>query len=267
MGGASADVYQYVGQAYYELKDYKAAVNFFSDLVARKEKAGRRPDRNELILLQSSYQRAGDKAAARATLQKVVRYYPDPSTWALLIHEVKRARLDSRQKLHLYRLMQATGNLKEPQEYMDYSLAAMDTGLMGESEKVLENGIREKVFRADADRSRAERYRKSAAAEAASKRSELARLEAAAKTAGTGNEYISLGTTLYSLGRYDQAVDALRAGIAKGKLTNEADAHLTLGMALLKAGQKAEARKAFSSTKSDDEVTHRIAELWALYTS
>jgi Tfp pilus assembly protein PilF len=72
---------------------------------------------------------------------------------------------------------------------------------------------------------------------------------------------------LYSLGRYDQAVDALRAGIAKGKLTNEADAHLTLGMALLKAGQKAEARKAFSSTKSDDEVTHRIAELWALYTS
>jgi hypothetical protein len=42
---------------------------------------------------------------------------------------------------------------------------------------------------------------------------------------------------------------------------------MNLGMALLKAGQKAEALKSFRAARSTDETTQRMAELWALYTS
>jgi hypothetical protein len=42
---------------------------------------------------------------------------------------------------------------------------------------------------------------------------------------------------------------------------------MSLGVTLIKLGQKAEAQKAFRSSESKDETTHRIAELWALYTS
>jgi tetratricopeptide (TPR) repeat protein len=266
-GDASPEAYQYVGQAYYELKDYKSAVNFFSNLVSEKEKAGRKPDRNELILLQSSYAKAGKAAEAQATLQKVVRYYPDPATWMLLIHDVRGGRLDYKQKVQLYRLMQATGNLKQPQDYMDYSDAATAIGLHGESRQVLDTGLNSNVFTSGAERSRAERYRNSAAAQVAAQQAGLSQLEAAARKSSTGNEYVNLGITLYSLGQYDKAAEALKAGMAKGNLVNAADAQMNLGMALLKAGQKAEALKSFRAARPADETTQRMAELWALYTS
>jgi tetratricopeptide (TPR) repeat protein len=267
MGGAGPEVNQYVGQAYYQLKDYKAAVGFFESLVKDKESKGRRPERDELIWLQQSYGKAGSKDAARDTLQKVVRYYPDPATWALLIHDIKRAQMDSRQKLHLYRLMQLTGNLKSSDDYFSYYNAAMSASLVAESESVLAAGFKGNVFPAGPDRDRATRYLNSAATEAGKKKAELARLEAQAKAAATGNEYVALGMMHYSFGQYGEAVNAVKAGIAKGKLTNAADAQMTLGLALLKAGQKGEALKAFRAAESTDEVTHRISELWALYSS
>jgi tetratricopeptide (TPR) repeat protein len=267
MGDTSPEVFQWVGQAYYELKDYKSAVDFFNNLVTQKEKAGRKPDRNELILLQSSYLKAGNKEAARATLQKVVKYYPDASTWQALLHDVKTARLDKIQKLQLYRLMQATRNLQQSQDYMEYSNAAIATGLLGESQQVLEAGLKANVFPAGADRDRAERYRNSAIKVVAEKKAELPALEAAAKASPTGDQYVELGMVYYSFGNYDKAAEALKAGIAKGKLKNPADARMNLGLVYLKSGQKAEALKAFREADSKDEVTQRIAELWALYAS
>jgi len=267
MGDASPEVYQWVGQAYYELKDYKSAVDFFNNLVTQKEKAGRKPDRNELILLQSSYLKAGNKDAARATLQKVVKYYPDASTWQALLHDVKTARLDKVQKLQLYRLMHATKNLQDYKDFMAYSDAATAMGLLAESQQVLEDGLKANVFPAGADRDRAERYRKSAINMVAQRRAELPALEAAAKSSATGDEYIELGRVYMSFAQYDKAVAALQAGIAKGKLKNPADARMNLGLALLKSGQKAEALKAFRAADSSDDVTQRIAELWALYAS
>lgn len=266
-GNAPADVYQYVGQAYYKLKDYKSAVNFFSNLVSEKEKAGKRPDRNELILLQQSYSKAGNADAAEETLKKVVHYYPDPSTWNLLIHDVKGQRMDYGQKLHFYRLMQATGNLKQKQDYFDYYNASIGQGLYAESKQVMDAGLKANVFPVGADKDKAERYLKSADAQIAKDPGKLAAMESAAKAAATGNEYIDLGSALYASGQYPKAVEAFKAGIAKGSLKNAAAAQMNLGMALIKAGQKGEALKAFRAARSDDETTQRLAELWALHSS
>lgn len=265
-GDTSPDVYQWVGQGYYELKEFNEAVRFFNNLVTEKEKRGQRPDRNELILLQSSYDKAGNKDAAQATLEKVIKFYPDAGTWALLQHDVKREKLDPRQKLHLYRLMELTGNLKQGPDYMAFSDAAMTAGLQAESRRVLESGIKTNALTGDA-RVRAERYIKSAAARAEAMRAELPKMEANAKSAPTGDQYVSLGMAYYSFGDYAKAVTALQAGIAKGGLKNPADARTALGVAQIKAGQKGEALKTFRAAKPDDAVTRRIVQLWALYAS
>jgi tetratricopeptide (TPR) repeat protein len=267
LGGAGPEVNQFIGQAYYQLKDYKSAVGFFENLVSETEKKGRRPARDELIWLQQSYGKAGNKDAARETLQKVVRFYPDPATWALLIHDIKRAQMDSRQKLHLYRLMALTGNLKTSDDYFSYYNAAMAAKLVAESESVLAAAFKGNVFTDGGEKARAERYLKSAHTEAAMRKGELPKLESEARAAGTGDPYVALGMMRYSFGEYGPAVEAVKAGIAKGKLSNAADAQMVLGLALLKAGQKGEALKAFRAAESNDEVTHRISELWALYSS
>ncbi len=266
-GNANPDIYQWVGQAYYELRDYKNAVRYFRSLVSEKEKRGRRPDRNELVLLQSAYIKAGDKAAAQATLEKIVRYYPDSRTWLALLYDVKRERLDPRQKLILFRLMDATGNLKLSQDFFGYAEAALAQGLPGESEKALSTGLKANAFAAGSDRDRAQRYLKSAAARAKAEEAALPKMEAQAKAAATGEKLVELGNTLFSLGKYDKAIDALKAGLAKGDVSNKTDAEAVLGVAQLRSGDKASARKTFRSAESKNEVTQRLIKLWELYAS
>jgi tetratricopeptide (TPR) repeat protein len=256
-----------VGQGYYEMKDYPAAVKFFENLVSEKEKRGQRPSRNELILLQSSYSKAGKKDAAQTTLEKIVKYYPDSNTWLALLYEVKREKLNSRQELLLYRLMEMTGTLKQGQDFMAFSNAALSASLYAESQRVLEAGMKANAFPPGTEQDRVRRYIPSAASRAATARSELLKAEAAAKAAPNGEQYVALGNTLYSFGDYARAIDALKAGIAKGGLKNPGDAAMALGIAQIKSGQKAEALKTFRAVKFDDEIGQRLAELWTLYAS
>jgi|SRR5690606_32352051 tetratricopeptide (TPR) repeat protein len=267
-GQADGDVYTVVGQAYYQQKNYAEAIKVFNDRVTAAEKAGRKPERNELVLLQQSYDKSGNAEAAQATLEKLVRYYPTADTWLALLYEVKKERLDPRQKVQLFRLMDSTGNLKHPSDFIAYSEAATSLGLPNEAAVALENGLNKaKAFQDGPEKERAERYLKSNRERADSSRGELAQLQSEAKSAPTGDAYVALGMAQFSFGQYAEAVESLKAGIAKGGLKNAADAQMTLGVAQLKAGQKADAAKTFRSVETDNEVTNRIAKLWALHAS
>jgi tetratricopeptide (TPR) repeat protein len=264
-GGADGETYTFLGQSYYRSRNYGDAVKTFSGLVADAEKAGRRPERNMLILLQSSYDKAGNKEAAATTLEKVVRYYPDPKTWLALLYDLKKEKLDPRQRLSLFRLMDSTGNLEQSADFSAYSDAAMALGLWAEAARVLDKGVKAKAFATQADTERAERYRKSAVDRTEAARAELAKQEADARAAPTGNEFIALGMAQLSFEQYPQAVESLKAGIAKGGLKNAADAQMSLGIAQFKAGQKGEAVKSFRAVNGSDELSQRLAKFWALH--
>ena len=62
---------------------------------------------------------------------------------------------------------------------------------------------------------------------------------------------------------HEKAIEALQRGIGKGGVKNTDDAHLLLGMAYLRTGNKAEAAKAFANVKADP-IYARVARLWAL---
>lgn len=265
-GAADGDVYTVVGQAYYQQKNYGEAVKIFNDRVSAAEKANRKPERNELTLLYSAHEKAGNAEAAQGTLEKLVRYYPTADTWLALLYEVKKERLDPRQKVALYRLMDSTGNLKLGPDFMAYSEAATSLGLPNEAAVALENGLNKtKAFQDGPEKDRAERYLKSNSEKAAADKALLTELANEARTAANGDAYVALGSAQFSYGQYAEAAQSLQAGIAKGGLKNAADAQITLGIAQLKAGQKAEAVKSFRAVKSDNEVTERLAKLWALH--
>lgn len=265
-GAADGDVYTVVGQAHYQQKNYGEAVKIFNDRISAAEKANRKPERNELVLLQSSYDKAGNAEAAQSTLEKLVRHYPDSNTWLALLYEVKKERLDPRQKVQLYRLMDSTGNLKQAQDFMAYSEAATSLGLPAEAAAVLENGLNKaKAFSEGTEKERAERYLTSNKTRADAERAGVAKLQAEAKSAPTGDAYVALGMAQLSFGQHAEAVQSLQAGISKGGLKNAADAQITLGVAQLKAGQKADAVKTFRAVQSEDDLTNRISKFWALH--
>jgi tetratricopeptide (TPR) repeat protein len=216
-------------------------------------------------MLLSSHDKAGNREPAQATIEKLVRHYPEANAWLLLLQEVKSEHLDARQKLHFFRLKESTGNLKHGRDFMTYSDAATSLGLPGESRRVLETAMTAKVFEQESDRSRADQHLTAARERAEAHLAELLELESEATAAATGNEFVALGMAHFSFGQYPKAIEALKAGIAKGGLRNTADAQLTLGAAQLKAGQKAEAAQTLKAINAGDEVTQRIARLWALH--
>jgi tetratricopeptide (TPR) repeat protein len=266
-GAAGEDVYTVVGQSYYQTRNYGEAIKLFGNLVSNEEKAGRRPDRNQLNILYSAYDKAGNAAAAQTTLEKLVRHYPTPDTWLVLLYEVKREKLDPRQRLHTYRLMESTGNLKQGADFMEYYGAAASLKLHQEGHRVLAAGGKAGAFARmpEADRNRAERYTTSARTLADSARAELPKLESAAKSAPNGEAYVDLGMQQVSFEMYPQAITSIQAGLAKGGLKNEIDAQMTLGYAQFKAGQKAEALKTLRAIKGGDVITQRLIKFWILH--
>lgn len=264
-GAADGDVYQLVGQSYYAQGKYGDSSKLFANLVSDQEKRGAKPREQYLKLLQSSYEKAGNKDAAQKTLEKLVLHYPTPSTWNYLLFELKAEKQDPRQKLHLYRLIHDTGNLKQGRDFADYSEACTYAGLPAESSRVLDAGLKANAFTDEAGRARAERYLTSSRTRASESLAELPKLETEAKQTPTGDRDVAIGMVLFSQGQYARAVEALSRGIAKGGLRDPADAQLTLGIAQLRAGDKASAGKTFRSIQTDDAITQRIAKLWALH--
>jgi tetratricopeptide (TPR) repeat protein len=266
-GAANEDVYTVVGQSYYQTRNYPEAIRLFGDLVSAAEKAGRRPDRNQLNLLYSAYDKAGNADAAQATLEKLVRFYPTADTWLVLLYEVKREKLDPRQRLQVYRLMESTGNLREAADVMAYYEAATTLKLHHEAHRVLAAALKRGVFARvpETERKRAERYVLSARGLADADRAALAQLEAEARSAPTGDIYVTLGMQRLAFEMYPQAIEALKAGLARGGVKNAVDAQMTLGIAQLKAGQKAEAVKTFRAIQGGEGITRRIIKFWTLH--
>lgn len=265
-GAAGEDVYTIVGQSYYQTGKYSESIRLFNNLVENDEKARRKPDRNQLNLLYSAYDKSGNANAAQATLEKLVRHYPTPDTWLVLLYEVKREKLDQRQKLHTYRLMESTGNLKLAADVMEYYGAATRLELHNEAHRVLEAALRTNAFAKDStDRQRAERYMNAARSLADAARAKLPQLEAAARAAPNGDAHVDLGMQQVSFGMYPQAIASLQAGIARGGLKNGVDAAMTLAYAQFRAGQKAEALKTLRAIKGGDVITQRLVKFWTLH--
>jgi hypothetical protein len=86
---------------------------------------------------------------------------------------------------------------------------------------------------------------------------------AEAKAAPTGDPLIRLGEELWGQGKAKEAIDLIQQGIKKDKVDMN-NAQIRLGMALLGAGQKADAIHAFGKVK-DDPRWVTIARIWTLY--
>lgn len=142
---------------------------------------------------------------------------------------------------------------------------ALDLGLAGEAQSILEQAFSKKLFTEQRDIDKNNRLLNLAKTTAAKEKAELAAKETAAKSAATGDDLVHVGAAYLGFGDNAKAVEALKAGIAKGKLTKPDQAGILLGIANLRANNKAEAEKAFRTVKADPTMT-RIAKLWLLNT-
>jgi tetratricopeptide (TPR) repeat protein len=254
-----------LGQAYYQAGNNKEAVRVMNEVIAYFEQSGKTPKEDTMLLVLTACQKVNDNNCVTRLFEKLVVYYPKPEYWQNLLSALVQSDLNDEQKINVMRLQVKVGVMKKPSEYTEMAQIALDEGLPGEAQFILEQAFTNKLFKEQRDIDKNTRLLNLAKTTAAKDKAGLAAKEAAAKAAATGDADVQLGAAYLGYGENEKALEALRRGISKGKLTNADEAGILLGIANLRTNNKADAAKAFRTVKTDPTMT-RIAKLWLLNT-
>jgi tetratricopeptide (TPR) repeat protein len=264
-GYADDQIKTIVGQSYYLKGDWKNTLKFEQEIVNAQIKAGQTPTNESLALIYSACVKLQDEACQTAAVEKMVKYYPKPETWAQLLYTIRKDTSGNEADLYqTYRLMLDTDVLKDPSDYTEMAELALDQGSPGDAQSVLEKAQAKNVFTDQRSKDRSQRLLDSAKKRATADQAGLPKLEKEADAAPTGDKNIAVGRAYLGYGQYDKAVDQLSKGLSKGGVKNEPDARLTLGIAQLKAGHKDDALKTFKAVKGDPAL-ERLASLWGIH--
>lgn len=256
-----------IGQAFYLQHDYANAAKSMRDAVAAAAKAGSKPKREWLALIMSSEFEQKNNDGLASALEEMLTYYPSPDDWAkrLQIAEQKfKGSTSNTQILQLYRLKLATGTLSDPAEYVELAELALEQGYPGEAQAALEKGIAAGVIKPGGEKDRNTRLLNTAKAQAVEDQKSLAQSETDTAKAPTGDPQVKLGEAYLSYGQYDKAIAAIQAGLAKGKVKYADEAQLSIGQALLAAGKKDEAKKAFAAP-TEGSLAAELGHLWTIF--
>ena len=263
--GRDTDLLVTLGQAYSLSGNQKEAQRVMNEVINSSEQGGRAPKENTLLQVLDSCRKVNDTNCQTKIYEKLAVYYTKPIYWENLLSNLTNSELADEQKINVMRLQQKVGVMKKPSEFTEMAQIALDQGLPGEAQAVLEEAFAKKLFTDERQVSLNNRLLAKAKETAAKDKAALAAKETAAKSAATGDELVHVGAAYLGYGDNQKALDALKQGIAKGKLTNADEAGILLGIASLRTNNKAEAEKAFRSVKADPTMA-RIAKLWLLNT-
>lgn len=254
-----------LGQSQYLLEDWKSAADTMSRVARTAERNGQTPKENWLQLVLSSHFKLDNKQGIGDALKQLVRHHPKEEYWENLLDIYRRKDTSDRVTLGYYRLMSDVGVLKDAGDYVEMAQLAIDAGVPGEAQAIVEKGMQNGTLKSDdkTEQGRYDRLLNGAKRQAASDKAQLAQLAKDAEKAPQGQADIALGQAYLSYGQYEEAVQAFERGLKKGGVTDEDEARISLGIAYMKKGQKDQARQAFQAVK-DQSKWNDLADLWAI---
>lgn len=249
-------------QSYYLAGDLASASREALEDVQAAEKAGRTPPEDRLQLLANIASKTGDRAGYVAGIERLVAYYPKKEYWVDLLRRLEsKPGFSNRLTLDLYRLRAATKTLDSPNEIVEMAQLALQQRQAGEAKKLLDDAFTAGLLGKGTEAERQKRLLALASDRVAEAPAQLKQAEAEAVAGGNGNDLVSVGLAYTGLGQYEKGIALMQQGIAKGKLKRADEANLHLGIAYLRAGQKAKARETFKSVGGTDG-TADLARLW-----
>lgn len=265
-GGRRPEVLAYLPQAYYFAGNYKKAVEAESAQITAIEKAGGKPSEDDLKLLVASQGKIADSAGYAQTLEKMVRYYPSQEYWNEAIRRAAaKPGFSANLELDMYRLLRATGNLKQAGDYMQAAQLASLVKLHGEAKSILDEGYEKKVLGtgAAADIERQQRLRKLVEQKVAEDKGTIAASDKDAAAAANGDPLLKTGLAYVTYGDAAKGIPMMEQGLRKGGLKYPEQSKLRLGYAYYLSGNKGKVRDALKDLTGSDG-TADFARLWSI---
>ena len=242
-----------IGQAYYKAGDYSGCVKFSKTLGGG--------DTALELQARCAYE-IGDEATQRSAYEQLVARSGKPEYWKGLLKLGERSRgLNDHNTLDINRIRFITGTIETKEEYTLLSQLALQLGNAAEAQSYIEKGMAAKLLSDE----RSQRLLALAKQQAAANAANEAKALAAAKASPQGDDMVKLGENMIGEGKAKDAVGVIQDGLKK-PLKDQANGQIRLGQAYLAAGQKAEARAAFSKVKTPEKDA-MVAHLWFLAAS
>jgi tetratricopeptide (TPR) repeat protein len=254
-----------MAQALYLTPDYPGTVAAVEPLVSEIVQRGETPPDVALGLWTSACVRMKDDACTLRAVEKQVAYAPTDEAWGnLFLLTMQKAPPD--QSLNVLRFANEVGALKTGDDVAEYASLALEKGYPGEAQSVMEAAVAAGKFGGVGKTTPgAANLLQMAKAAATPDRATLPKQAKDAAAAKTGTPEVRLGQAYLSYGQPAEAVGAIERGLARGGVKDMADANLSLGIARLRAGDKAGAAQAFDAVQGNP-FAQRLAGYWKLRT-
>ncbi|QJE72396.1 hypothetical protein HHL28_04165 [Aerophototrophica crusticola] len=264
-GGNDAQMREVQQAAKMQSGDVTGAAKQAAADVAAAEKAGKAPEEKDLRLMAHAANLSKDEAGYVLAVEKLLKYYPKKDYFQDLLIRAQKKPTFRRDRLSVdvYRLMNATGLLEKPEDYMEFAQLALQAGAPGEAQQVVEKGYQLGKLGQGADADRHKRLRDLIARSVAEDKKVLDSTAVEAANRNDGGPLVRVAEAYAGYGQYDKAIANMEKGLAKGGLKNPEDARLRLGTYYLMAGNKAKAEQTFKAVKGTDG-TADLAKLWVL---
>lgn len=251
-GALNATSMVVIGQAYYQLGDYRGCVKYASDHTSA---GASMIERGMLCAF-----KAGDDALSRSMAMKLVEISPTPEHWNQLLGQAERAKqLTDPETLDIYRLKYMTGTMKGADDYFTLAQLLLAARLPSEANAVVQKGVSLKLL---VDQ-RAQRLiglvKQSMDGDVAG----ITKAQAAAQKAPKGDDLVKVGEDLTGMGKFSDAITTIQAGITKG-VADPDNAQIRLAVAYYGNKQKPQAIAALDKANKTPNGK-LIANIWEIY--
>jgi tetratricopeptide (TPR) repeat protein len=150
-------------------------------------------------------------------------------------------------------------------EHLGYADTALVQGSPGEALRAMEKGMAAGIVPSAGSNQEIAQEAKTAVAR---DRRDLPKDAQTAAKDPQGEFDVKVGLGFYSLGEWEEAVEAVKRGLGKGGVKRIDDANLLLGASLVELGRYDEAKQAFAAAAGaagSNEFMRRVAGLWSAY--
>ena len=281
----TAQSYALLGQAYFQLGDFRKSMSSLERSISMAEEEQYKPRENWYVLLAACINELKKEIGEKESLLRQVDIYE------ILVNLYPK-------KLYFIQLGGSYGQLGRERDYMITLKAAFQKNFLDkESEylaltqllllnknpywaaQVLTSGQKKMITIVDEDTKKekivpvvkdteknlkllADSWRMAQEIDKA-----IPILEKAAKISKDGQSYVLLGNLYLSEDKVKEAIDAIKLGLKKGKVKNVSQVYLTLGQAYFELQEFEEARKNFRIAARDEKKTIKSqANNWLKYT-
>lgn len=252
--------YMLLGQAYFQLKDYKRAKEPILTAINDARSRGETIRENWLLLLRAIYFSDKDYRSLLGVLQELAARYPTKEYWLQLSATYSELQQPKRQLAAMWAAYDQ-GLLSEEREYVTLAQLLLANEVPYRAGLVLDQGLAtERIERS------ARNLRMTADAWVLAKEYDRAidAFKRAVAVSGDGDTDLRLAQIYLERERWQEAVASGQQALQKGGLKNPDMAHVVIGLAQYELGRLSDSLKAFERAESYDR-SRQMAQQWARY--